>query len=87
MLNITEYKELENASDLIKQHEKEWIENGGKDEDSEEEFEFVDECDMSQTYFTLTNESRRVMKKGTQAWNCYGNLTNKYLLVNYGFCF
>ena len=27
------------------------------------------------------------MKKGEQAWNCYGNRTNRYLLVNYGFCY
>ena len=30
---------------------------------------------------------RRPMKKGTQAWNCYGNRNNRFLLVNYGFCF
>jgi hypothetical protein len=27
------------------------------------------------------------MKKGEQAWNCYGARTNLYLLINYGFCF
>ena len=27
------------------------------------------------------------MKAGTQAWNCYGNRSNIFLLVNYGFCF
>lgn len=27
------------------------------------------------------------MKTGEQAWNCYGNRSNKFLLVNYGFCF
>ena len=27
------------------------------------------------------------MKKGEQAWNCYGNRNNLFLLINYGFCF
>lgn len=27
------------------------------------------------------------MRAGSQAWYCYGNRTNSYLLVNYGFCF
>ena len=30
---------------------------------------------------------RKPMKAGTQAWNCYGNRSNIFLLVNYGFCF
>ena len=27
------------------------------------------------------------MKAGEQAFNCYGNRNNEYLLINYGFCF
>ena len=27
------------------------------------------------------------MEKNKQAWYCYGNRTNSYLLINYGFCF
>jgi hypothetical protein len=27
------------------------------------------------------------MKKDSQAWYNYGNRTNNFLLVNYGFCF
>lgn len=27
------------------------------------------------------------MPKDSQAWNCYGNRHNLFLLVNYGFCF
>ena len=27
------------------------------------------------------------MPAGSQAWNCYGNRSNIFLLVNYGFCF
>ena len=39
------------------------------------------------TYLTFINEMREPMLKGTQAWYCYGNRTNSYLLINYGFCF
>ena len=39
------------------------------------------------TYFTFINSSRNIMKKGSQAYNCYGRRGNMYLLVNYGFCF
>lgn len=40
-----------------------------------------------ETFITLINDSRTVMKSGTQAWNSYGKLTNMDLLVHYGFCF
>ena len=26
------------------------------------------------------------MKKGSQAWYCYGNRTNESLMITYGFC-
>ena len=39
------------------------------------------------TYFTKVNETRQTMKAGTQAWNCYGHRSNKFLLVQYNFCF
>lgn len=41
----------------------------------------------TETYFTFINEMRTPMPKGSQAWNCYGNRTNVFLMVNYGFCF
>ena len=34
----------------------------------------------------MINDTREVMPKGSQAWNCYGNRTNVFLLVTYGFC-
>ena len=63
-----------------------------KDEEDEEDLplwmEHLEGKDKDeQTYFTFINETRTVMKAGTQAWNCYGNRTNNFLLVNYGFCF
>jgi len=67
---------------------------GEDDEEEDEDFEWVDKERRkdpgkfdSETYFTFVNEMRKPMKKGEQAWNCYGNRTNLFLLVNYGFCF
>ena len=64
MLNLTEYIELESQGEL-KDREREWIDNGGEEEDSDEEFDFVKNCDMGNSYFTLSNESRRTFKRGT----------------------
>jgi hypothetical protein len=77
----------------VKEREQTWIE-GGEDEEPEEDFLWIKESIKKdaikfekETYFTFVNEMRKPMPKGTQAWNCYGNRTNIFLLVNYGFCF
>jgi hypothetical protein len=92
MLDNTEYIPLEEDS-LVKDREQAWL-RGESDEEEEETFDWVDEQRFQdqakfeeETYFTLVSEMRRPMKKGEQAWNCYGNRTNSYLLINYGFCF
>jgi len=40
-----------------------------------------------ESYFCFTNNDRRALQPGDQAFYCYGNRSNKFLLVNYGFCF
>jgi len=35
----------------------------------------------------MVNTNRRELQPGEQAMYCYGHRSNKYLLVNYGFCF
>ena len=42
---------------------------------------------MLETYVAMVNQTRKPMAKGSQAFFCYGNRTNMYLMVNYGFCF
>ena len=42
---------------------------------------------QDETYFCAINYGRRRMKKGDQAFLCYGCRTNYFLLQSYGFCF
>ena len=42
---------------------------------------------MDNTYFNFVNKNRKTIEAGEQVFYCYGNRTNKFLLVNYGFCF
>ena len=39
------------------------------------------------TYFCYVNKNRETIEAGDQVFYCYGNRTNKFLLLNYGFCF
>ena len=37
-------------------------------------------------YFAMGTKFSSSYKKGDQLFNCYGRRTNRFLLVNYGFC-
>lgn len=37
-------------------------------------------------YFAMGTKFSSYYKKGDQLFNCYGRRTNRFLLVNYGFC-
>jgi hypothetical protein len=57
-------------------------------EDSDEDFDNWYKRDIdNETYFVLVNNDRKPFKAGDQVYYCYGNRSNRYLLVNYGFCF
>lgn len=88
-LTASEYIPVEEPG-TVKARQGKWL-VGESDEESEEEFKWIDtlspEEEAESTYFTFINQTREVMRAGTQAWNCYGNRTNQFLLVNYGFCF
>lgn len=57
-------------------------------EDSEEEFTwFQADEHTNTTYFNMVNKTRRTVEAGDQLFYCYGNRSNKFLLINYGFCF
>ena len=57
-------------------------------EETDDEFGwFNPEEHLDDTYFHLVNKNRRTVEAGEQVFYCYGNRTNKFLLLNYGFCF
>jgi len=92
ILNALEYVGVQHEGEL-KEREKTYVVDGD-DEEPEEDFAWVNtlrstnpESLSNYTYFCLINNTRKAMPKGSQAWNCYGNRTNVFLLVNYGFCF
>jgi hypothetical protein len=92
VLNSLEYVGVEHDGEL-KEREKSYVEEGD-DEEPNEDFTWVSTLRSNNpqsldnyTYFCLINDTRKVMPKDSQAWNCYGNRTNVFLLVNYGFCF
>lgn len=62
------------------------------DEDSSEETEeemdwYKPQVHEKESYFAFVNMRRRTLQPGEQAYYCYGNRSNKFLLLNYGFCF
>ena len=92
LLNAVEYVKVQHDGEIA-EREKSYVEDGDDDE-PEEDFEWFKSLKMKQpelleteTFFTFINDTRSTMVKGSQAWNCYGNRTNVFLLVNYGFCF
>lgn len=57
-------------------------------EETDEEFEWYErEKHEAESYFTFTNLQRRTLMPGEQAYYCYGNRCNKFLLNNYGFAY
>jgi len=56
-------------------------------EESDEEFNWYDQSLADDTLFVLVNNNRATFNPGDQVYYCYGNRSNKYLLINYGFCF
>lgn len=62
--------------------------SGGSSEETEEEFDWYNGAAMDdESYFCFTNNTREPLKVGDQAYYCYGNRSNRFLLLNYGFCF
>ena len=56
--------------------------------DTSEEFDWFEGEKMSEdTYFTFVNKNRKDYHPGDQVFYCYGNRSNKFLLINYGFVF
>lgn len=88
-LAALEYIRIDQTCEL-QQREKSWL-AGGEDEESEEDLEWLEELQEdkrdNETYFSFINESRQIITAGSQAFNCYGSRSNKYLMISYNFCF
>lgn len=57
-------------------------------DETDEEFDWFDPEEHTEgTYFNFVNKNRETIQTGDQLFYCYGNRTNKFLLLNYGFCF
>lgn len=78
-----EYVKVEEEGE-VKDREASWLE-AGDDDEYEEDLSWFHELSRvereDETYFTIINDSRTVMKAGSQVWNCYGNRTNQFLLL------
>ena len=92
MLDAVEYIPIEEECE-VKLREQSLVETG-EDDESDEDWEWIEDLKkkdphslQNECFFIFANEMRKPMKAGTQAWNCYGNRSNIFLLVNYGFCF
>ena len=63
-------------------------EDDSESEESDEEFDWFSPVEHTDdTYFNLVNKNRKTFMPGDQVFTCYGDRTNKSLLLNYGFCF
>ena len=67
--------------------EEESEDNSDETDDEFEWFNPKDQQIVDDTYFTFVNKTRRTIQPGEQVYYCYGNRSNKFLLLNYGFCF
>lgn len=57
-------------------------------DETDEEFDWYKPQEHDpESYFCFVNMQRRTLHPGEQAYYCYGNRSNKFLLMNYGFCF
>lgn len=51
------------------------------------DYSYINHVDPAQTYFTLVNTTKKVIKKGEQIYLSYGKRSNACLLLNYGFAY
>jgi len=56
-----------------------------KGKDLYKEFDYYNKEDFDNNYFAMVNRDYDSMKKGNQAFYCYGKRSNAFLLLNYGF--
>ena len=60
------------------------ISHKGEHIDYNEDYKWIDY--NTTNYFCLCTRSKCMIPKGSQVYYCYGARSNRYLLMNYGFC-
>ncbi len=76
------------APQMISSITDEWKTDRLNSEETDEEFDWFDPLEHTDdTYFNFVNKNRKTIMPGEQVFYCYGNRTNKFLILNYGFCF
>lgn len=87
-LERTEFSKEIKKEDSKEEEKADSNEESEDDDSDDHEFSWYNaDTHDKETYFTIVNHDRRTMQPGEQAWYCYGNRSNKFLLINYGFCF
>jgi hypothetical protein len=56
------------------------------DESDEEEYSKWWKFDDENMYFMMATKYKNIYLKHQQLFHCYGRRTNRFLLLNYGFC-
>ena len=84
------YEKEQRMKILKEQDDFEWAKmteeyNSSEEEDDEENFAWYDHKD-NETYFVLCTKYKNIYQPGQQVFHCYGRRTNRFLLLNYGFC-
>ena len=84
------YEKEQRMKILKEQDDSEWAKmteeyNSSEEEDDEENFAWYDHKD-NETYFVLCTKYKNIYQAGQQVFHCYGRRTNRFLLLNYGFC-
>lgn len=59
--------------------------DSSEESDEEENFGWWEYNDKNM-YFQMGTKYKNIYKEKDQVFHCYGRRTNRFLLVNYGFC-
>lgn len=57
-----------------------------EEEEMTEKFDWISTVEERDIYYCMSSRNKTYYKKGDQLFNCYGRRTNRFLLINYGFC-